>query len=228
MQTAPSGILARLQADIRLGVERGPESGLEPRIPLAADPRDESLSLHRCHSPMREMEVLRDQLLAAFAADSTLRPHDVLLLVPEVATYAPFVDGGVRCRRARAAEDSVSHRRSRRGAASPGSPTRRCASCASSAARWTTAEIVELLDLAPIRRAAGLPDDGAARVLPWIEETRIRWGRDGAMRREQFDLPPVEANSWRAGMDRLLMGYATGAHARLRRRRPSMRRRHDR
>lgn len=206
--SSPS-MLARLQADVRQGLERGPGSDGAPRIALNTDARDESLSLHLCHSPMREMEVLRDQLLAAFAADPTLRPHDVLLLVPDVATYAPFVDAvfGV----SEPELPRIPYRVADRAVAQDS----RLADAALRilrlvGARWTTAEIVELLDLPPVRRAAGLPDDGAARVLPWIEETRIRWGRDGAMRREQFDLPPVEANSWRAGMDRLLMGYATG------------------
>lgn len=206
---ASLSILAQLQADIRDGVERGTESGASPRIELAADLCDESLSLHRCHSPMREMEVLRDQLLAAFAADPTLRPHDVLLLLPEVATYAPFVDAvfGV----GEPELPRIPYRIADRAVTQES----RLADAALRilrlvGARWTAAEVVELLDLAPVRRAAGFPDDGAARILHWIEETRIRWGRDGAMRHEQFDLPPVEANSWRAGIDRLLMGYATG------------------
>ena len=208
-QAGPRSLLAQLQADVRDGVARGPESALAPRIALSAAARDESLSLHRCHSPMREMEVLRDQLFAAFAADPTLRPHDVLLLVPEVATYAPFVDAvfGV----GEPELPRIPYRIADRAIAQES----RLADAALRilrlvGARWTAAEIVELLDLPPVRRAAGLPDDGAAHVLRWIEETRIRWGRDGAMRHEQFDLPPVEANSWRAGMDRLLMGYATG------------------
>lgn len=204
-----TSILAQLQADVRHGLERGPESGAAPRIELTAEMRDESLSLHRCHSPMREMEVLRDQLLAAFAADATLRPHDVILLVPEVTTYAPFVDAvfGV------GEHDlpKIPYRIADRAVAQES----RLADAALRilrlvGARWTAAEIVELLDLAPVRRAAKFPDDGASRILHWIEETRIRWGRDGAMRHEQFDLPAVEANSWRAGIDRLLMGYATG------------------
>jgi exodeoxyribonuclease V gamma subunit len=202
-------ILAQLQADVRAGVERGPGSDCAPRIALDPDARDESLSVHLCHSPMREMEVLRDQLLAALAADPTLRPHDILLLVPEVATYAPFMDAvfGV----GEPELPRIPYRIADRAVAQES----RLADAALRilrlvGARWTSAEIVELLDLPPVRRAAGLPADGTARVLAWIEETRIRWGRDGAMRREQFDLPPVEANSWRAGMDRLLMGYATG------------------
>ena len=206
---SPPAILAQLQADVRDGIERGPEPGASPRIELSADTRDDSLALHRCHSPMREMEVLRDQLLAAFAADPTLRPHDVLLLVPEVATYAPFVDAvfGV----GEPDLPRIPYRIADRAVAQES----RVADAALRilrlvGARWTAGEIVELLDLAPVRRAGGFPDDGAARILHWIEETRIRWGRDGAMRYEQFDLPAVEANSWRAGIDRLLMGYATG------------------
>ncbi|HEX5971330.1 MAG TPA: exodeoxyribonuclease V subunit gamma [Gemmatimonadaceae bacterium] len=203
------GLLARLQADVRAGVERGPASDCAPRLTLDASDTDESLSVHLCHSPMREMEVLRDQLLAALAADPTLRPHDILLLVPEVAAYAPLVDAvfGV----GEPELPRIPYRIADRAVAQES----RLADAALRilrlvGARWTSAEIVELLDLPPVRHAAGLPADGAARVLAWIEETRIRWGRDGAMRREQFDLPPVEANSWRAGMDRLLMGYATG------------------
>lgn len=207
-------MLAQLQADIRAGVERGPESGAAPRLAHSADRRDESLSLHRCHSPMREMEVLRDQLLAALASDPTLRPHDILLLVPDVATYAPFVDAvfGVGEHEL----PNIPYRIADRAVAQES----RLADAALRilrlvGARWTAAEIVELLDLAPVRRAAGFPDDGAARILHWIEETRIRWGRDGAMRHEQFDLPAVEANSWRAGLDRLLMGYAMGRTSEL-------------
>jgi exodeoxyribonuclease V gamma subunit len=204
---APS-ILARLQSDLRAGIHRGPEEGTLPPVRLGVT-RDDSLAIHRCHSPMREMEVLRDQLLAAFAGDPTLRPHDVLLLVPDVGTYAPFVEAvfGV-------GEPGLPHI-PHRIADRPIAQESRLADAALRilrlvGARWTAAEVVDLLDLGPVQRAAGLADGATAQILQWIEETRIRWGRDGAMRREIFDLPAVEANSWRAGIDRLLMGYATG------------------
>lgn len=41
---------------------------------------------------MRQLELLRDQLLSALADDPTLRPHDLLLLVPDAAAWAPYVD----------------------------------------------------------------------------------------------------------------------------------------
>ncbi|MEO7714011.1 MAG: exodeoxyribonuclease V subunit gamma [Gemmatimonadaceae bacterium] len=204
-----SSILSHVQSDIRSGIHRGPDDGLESPIILDNTTRDDSLAIHRCHSPMREMEVLRDQLLAAFAADPTLRPHDVLLVVTDIATYAPFVEAvfGV-------GEPSlpfIPHRIADR----PIVQESRIADAALRllrlvGARWTAAEVIEILDLPAVQRAAGIPDGATGQIIRWIEETHIRWGRDGAMRREIFGLPAVEVNSWRAGIDRLLMGYATG------------------
>ncbi|MFM8412303.1 MAG: exodeoxyribonuclease V subunit gamma, partial [Alphaproteobacteria bacterium] len=52
---------------------------------------DDSVRLHVCHGPMREVEVLHDQLLAMFEADATLRPRDVVVLAPDIEAYAPAV-----------------------------------------------------------------------------------------------------------------------------------------
>ncbi len=53
-------MLGQIQRDI---FELHDPIGRAPR-PIAAD--DRSLQFHSCHSPMREMEVLHDQLLALF------------------------------------------------------------------------------------------------------------------------------------------------------------------
>src|SRR5690606_40106076 len=41
---------------------------------------------------MREVEILHDQLLAAFDADHTLQPDDVNVMVPDIEKYAPYID----------------------------------------------------------------------------------------------------------------------------------------
>lgn len=198
--------LGQIRDDVRQGVRRCSEAGMEP--PVTLDAADDSLTIHVCHSPMRELEVLRDQLYAAFAADPTLRPHDVLVLIPDPEEYAPFVeavfDVGER------ELPHIPHRVADR-------PFTHDSSLAAAmlrmlqlaGARWTVPEIVELLDIGAVRRAAGISDRGAQAILQWVDETRIRWGRDGAMK-ELFGLPAIDANTWRAGIDRLLMGYATG------------------
>ncbi|MBM4359855.1 MAG: exodeoxyribonuclease V subunit gamma [Deltaproteobacteria bacterium] len=50
-----------------------------------------SLELHACHGALRQCEALRDELLRRFAADETLEPRHVLVMTPDVATYAPLV-----------------------------------------------------------------------------------------------------------------------------------------
>ena len=52
---------------------------------------DLSIQIHSCHSPMREVEVLRDQLLRMFEEDPGLQPKDILVMMPDVESYAPYI-----------------------------------------------------------------------------------------------------------------------------------------
>ncbi len=51
----------------------------------------ESLGFHSCYSPLRQVELLRHKLLHWFANDRDLEPRDVLVLTPDLATYAPMI-----------------------------------------------------------------------------------------------------------------------------------------
>ena len=62
-------MLATLQSDILRLVHRG-RGGDGAPLPHRRD--DDSISVHACHGPMREVEVLHDQLLAAFDADDSI------------------------------------------------------------------------------------------------------------------------------------------------------------
>ena len=52
---------------------------------------DASVRVHSCHSPMREIEVLHDQLLHMFEQDPDLIPKDILVMTPDIETYAPYI-----------------------------------------------------------------------------------------------------------------------------------------
>ncbi|XNM68786.1 hypothetical protein ACLK1Y_15665 [Escherichia coli] len=56
---------------------------------LARD--DRSLTVHVCHSPQREVEVLHDRLLAMLEADPTLTPRDIIVMVADIDSYSPFI-----------------------------------------------------------------------------------------------------------------------------------------
>ncbi len=81
-------LLRQLQDDIR---DLRPLAETRGRWPALDARADRSIRFHVTHGPQREVEVLHDQPLSAFAADTTLRPRDVIVMVPDVAAYAPHI-----------------------------------------------------------------------------------------------------------------------------------------
>ncbi|QIV96369.1 DNA helicase/exodeoxyribonuclease V gamma subunit [Allofrancisella inopinata] len=53
---------------------------------------DNSIIINSCHSPLREIQVLHDNLLELFEQDSTLQPQDVLVMCPNIEDYAPYIE----------------------------------------------------------------------------------------------------------------------------------------
>lgn len=204
--TEPEGpsVLATLQRDIlHLNDRRTPSREQRPVL----DPKDRSLKVHLCHSPRREMEVLRDQLLDAFAADPTLRLDDVLILVPSIELYAPYIEAVFGAGRSPALRYSIADRQISREQP----PVEAVMGLLGLIGeRLTPDTVFELLDLPAIRRAFHLPAQEIPRLRRLVQRARIRWGIDGGQRRDDFDLPALDANTWRSGLDRLLMGHATG------------------
>ena len=72
-------------------------------------------------------------------------------------------------------------------------------------ARITASQLLDFASREPVRRRFRLDDDDLARIEEWIAATGIRWGLDAA-HRAPYQLDALDANTWRAGLDRLLLG----------------------
>jgi exodeoxyribonuclease V gamma subunit len=197
-------LLSCVQQDLAELIDRGAPTQPAPRYELEAG--DDSLRVHDCHSPQRELEVVRDQILAAFEADAALQPHDVLVLVPDIDTYAPY---------ARAVFGPVAdylpfHIADR----SPASELPLCASLLAilqlAQDRLQVYDVLHLLEDPSIQRRFGLFAGDLPVLRNRCDQAGIRWGLDGAMRERQFKVPAFEENAWLPGLDRLLLGAATG------------------
>ena len=75
--------------------------------------------MHSCHGPARQIDVLREVLLGLLADDPTLEPRDILVMCPDIETYAPLIVAGFGL------GDVVQRRAPRAPAAGPSSPTAR-------------------------------------------------------------------------------------------------------
>ena len=73
--------------------------------------------------------------------------------------------------------------------------------------RLGASRVLALLESAPVRRKFGLAEEDLELVRHWVEEVRIRWGQD-QQQRADLGLPAWSENTWRHGLDRLLLGYA--------------------
>ncbi len=201
----PESLLGAIQKDMLLLQEAGYYAGPGVRT-LAAD--DRSLEVHACHGPMREVEVLYDQLLSLLDGHPQhpgLRPCDIVVMMPDVDAYAPYIDAVFGAATGeRLVPWSIADR----------SPPAEHALVQTFLqllrlpdTRFEASEIASLLEVPAIRRRAGLDEAGLERVLRWIRESGIRWGLDQAFR-ESMGIQDSGQNTWRFGLDRMLLGYA--------------------
>ena len=216
-------LLARIQRGVR---EDCPPPG--PALPGEPDPRpqlhedDRSVQIHACHGRARQVEVLRDVVLHLLADDPTLEPRDVIVMCPDIETFAPLIQATFGSGRH---ADDDEHDEGDGDAAPKRLPDLRVR-LADRSLRQTNpvlgvvsqllaladqrASASQLLDLAgrePVRRRFGFDDDDLSRMQEWVAESGIRWGFD-ASHREPFKLGSLQANTWRRGLDRMLVGVA--------------------
>jgi len=202
-------LLSRIQSDI-LDLRDRAENGLVTQF----DQNDRnqmtgplsSIQVHSCHSPMREIEVLHDNLLAMFEVDAELLPNDIIVMTPDIELYAPFfhavfdaqIDENLRIPYTIA---DLSVRRESRVVDGFLSLIDLKDS------RFGVTSVLAVLEFPAVREKFGLKESDIAIVEHWINETRIRWGIDEESR-IKLGLPGVADNTWKAGIERLLLGYA--------------------
>lgn len=168
-------------------------------------PKDNTIQIHSCHSPRREVEVFYDQLLAMFDEDESLNPSDILVLTPDLGAYASEIEavfGTVE-------EDLPEipyHLAERSAHANPvNQGVAKILELAES--RLKVTDVLDLLDFKPIQQKFKLSDDNLNTLERWIADNRIRWGRDGRFK-AAFGLPESESFTWQSGLNRMMLGYA--------------------
>ncbi|MBB3190596.1 exodeoxyribonuclease V subunit gamma [Halomonas cerina] len=206
-QDAPLSLLKQLQDDI---LELRPLHETRETWPAVDPARDRSLRFQVAHSALREVEILHDQLLAAFSEDPTLRPRDILVMVPDVDQYAAAVQavfGRLDPDDPRYIPFTLSDQASRhRLPLLIGLETL----LRLPELRLSVSDLLDLLEVPALRARFGIAESALPTLRRWIEGAGIRWGLD-ARQRQSLDLPDgLSANTWAFGLRRLLLGYAVG------------------
>ncbi len=199
-------LLAQVQARVRDLVP------LAEHPPVAARSSDRSIVFHVAHSGQREVEVLHDQLLALLAAPggTPLHPRDIVVMVPDIETFAPSIRavfgqygrGDARFIPFDIAD--VSHRGTNPLVLAVDwllrLPQERC----------RLNDVRDLLDVPAVAGRFGITDADLPQLTAWMSGAGVRWGLHEAQRADLGLAACGEQNTWLFGLRRMLLGYASG------------------
>jgi len=206
LQTRPATLLGRLQQSLQQ--DASPETQRQP-----LDEQDRSIQVHACHGPARQVEVLRDVVTGLLADDPTLEPRDVLVMCPDIEDYAPLISATFGLEDDDSAQEQHPGHRLRvrladRSLRQTNPLLGTLATLLDLAdARVSASQVLDLAASPPVRRRFRFTDDDLERLQEWVVESGVRWGLD-APHRGRFGLSAVAQNTWRAGLDRILLGAA--------------------
>ncbi len=169
---------------------------------------DDSIRVHVCHGPRRELEVVESILRHAFERDETLMPEDVIVMAPRIDEIAADIDAvfGVSADDPRA----IPYRIADRGAfrRSPVAEAFRQL-LGLLGGRAPRSEFFDWLAREPVRERFGFDEDAVEILSEWAERAGIRFGFDED-HRERLGLARERGHTLRGGLDRLALAHAVG------------------
>ena len=198
-EAAPENRLQRLQESIR----RLDEDLLVPQANIHTELVDASLRLHACHTPKRELEVLRDAMLDARAQG--IPPGEMLVMAPDIRRYLPLIpavfgEPGSTRQPIPFHMADVPASNSHSLYAAMGRLLRL------PAARITAPEVLDLLSLPDVARRFGLPADGISVLENLLADSRVAWSLDRD-HRASFGVPGLAEHGFAWAVDRMIAGH---------------------
>ncbi|WP_395338363.1 exodeoxyribonuclease V subunit gamma [Ningiella sp. W23] len=182
---------------------------------------DNSVSIHSCHSTVREIQVLHDELLFIMQQNPNIKPHDVIVLCPSVEDYAPYVSsvfasaGNIN----RSSHD-LSH------GSLHETPRLVCSVADRSPldadpmvalfmdmlklpdSRFSAPQVLDYLSLPSIRRTFSITQDELEQMENWVEQANIYWAIDADHKQAilacNMDDNPLY--TWLWGIERIIKG----------------------
>ena len=194
-----------------------------PTAPVLLSQPDHSLQFVQTHSAQREVEVLHDRILAWLDADPHLQPSDIMVMVPDMAAFAPHIHAVFNRFQQQAhttgsrhlpyaVADTTAHQE----------PTVQALQTLLQLPqlRWSLGEWLGLFQVEMVRNRYDLQAQDVQDLHQLLSDAGVRWGLDGQHRQHwgvQANIPHHAHNTWVFGLQRLLLGYALGvtdnAHA---------------
>ena len=197
----PGGtVLAKLQNDIRNERRPGPDECI---------PADDSISIHACYGPARQVEVLRESILHLLENDHTLETRDIIVMCPDIEMFAPLVSAAFGQHDAKHPGHRLRVRLADRSLGRTNPLLDTVAGLLRLAdARVTASEVLDLAAKAPVARQFCFTSENLETLRRWAAVAGARWGLFEAQR-QQFGMATVRQNTFSTARDRILLGITS-------------------
>ena len=169
--------------------------------------KDASLSIHNCHSPLREVEILRDWLLDQLEKNPDLHPEDILVMSPQPQVYAPLVEAVFGNAQQEGCPLLPYKLRNSFSQENVSFTDIFFQLMALGQSRFTAADIFSIISNSFVSGQAGLSWAQVELIRKWIQSADIHWGADGTHRR-LYGLDSEEKHTFSFGLLRLFFSYA--------------------
>ncbi|MBQ4835377.1 exodeoxyribonuclease V subunit gamma [Pseudoalteromonas luteoviolacea] len=174
------------------------------KLPVSED--DKSIYLQDCHTPLREVECLHDHLLNLFNQYPDLTPKDVIIMMPDVGSYSPYIEAvfgsalGKRYIPCALADMAIEQEK----------PVLSSFVTLVNLpfSRFGVSDILDLLAVEAISSRFELEASEFEQIKYWLDQVVIKWGLD-AKNKADHGLPEMPLNTWLHGLNRLLLGVAS-------------------
>lgn len=169
---------------------------------------DASVQVHICHSRLRELEVLKDNLLHLLANNDDLLASDILVMMPDVNAYSPFIEsvfGGLH-QGSKYIPFTVADRS---GHDLSPSLTAFVEMFLLPESRFTIIEILDLIEVPFISNLFNFDQEDLTLIRRWVDGCQIKWGISGE-HKTRWQMPNRDMNTWQSGLKRMLLGVSVG------------------
>ena len=189
-QAVSNSLLHHLQHDIQT-----------LKLPSLSSQLDNSIRMVSAHSPLRELQILKDHILQLLHKHPTWQPHDIAVLTPHIEPYSPFIEAvfGQSSGSAQRLPYSISDVKLSRSQPLFYALEQTLALLDS---RFEVDKLLPLLDSDTVLHKFELTREDLPLLHDTIAQLNIHWGLDSEMRGE-----PDSLFTWQQGLERLILGW---------------------
>lgn len=165
---------------------------------------DRSIQIHSAHSPLRELQILKDQILIWLQDNPEWQPSDIAVLTPHIEPYAPFIEAvfGQQTGDAQALPYSISDVKLSRRQPLLYAIEQTLVLFNS---RFEVDKLWVLLESDAVLQRFELTHADLPLLRDTIAQLNIHWGADASQRQHYGD--DDNLFTWQQGLERLILGW---------------------